>query len=142
VAILASACGLRFSDDFEGTELFKSLTLEGERVTGAELQLLLVLNPSYPVPLRIACFYEDGDQLTDDQLKLSFEERATQISDVILGPALGRRPDDEVEPLEMTVRFRVPEPGDYFVACLTPAAPDNGLGLSFAITDPEPASNR
>jgi hypothetical protein len=132
---LACGCGVRFRDDFDGTELFKSIVLQGERVAGATLEVTVGLNQAYPVPVHVACFYEDGSKLTDDQLKLAFHERATPIGEEVLPPVSGRDPGDEVERREVSFRFRVDEPGDYFVACLTPAAPDNGLGRSFTISE-------
>jgi hypothetical protein len=140
IVLFASGCGVRFRDDFRGTELFKSIVLEGERVAGATLEVTVGLNHGYPVPIQIACFYEDGSKLTDDQLKLAFHERATPIGEEVLPPVFGRKPDDEVERTEVSFRFSVEEPGDYFVACLTPAAPDNGLGRSFTISEPTSGS--
>ena len=103
---------------------------------GSELAVTIVVNQAYPVPVRIACYYEDGDKLSDDQLKLTFQERATLVGEKVLDPAPGHSPQDDVEDEELTFRFRVEEPGDYFVACLTPSAAENGLGLQFDIIAP------
>lgn len=126
---------MRFSESFNGTELFKAIELQGERVVGSTLELTVSLNPAYPVPVQIACYYEDGSKLTDDQHKLAFQERATPIGEEVLRPATGRRPGDDVERRQLTFRFKVEEPGDYFLACLTPAAPENGLGRLFTISE-------
>ena len=128
---------MRFSESFDGTELFKGLSLKGEMVTGQPLELALTVNQAYPIPVHVACYYEDGSKLTDDQYKLAFEQRAQPIGDEVLPAATGRSPGDKVERRELTFRFSVPEPGDYFLACLTPAAPENGLGRMFTIRDPD-----
>ena len=101
---------------------------------GSELTLTVSVTRVYPVPVRVACFYEDDARLTADQEKLAFAERAAKIGETVLAPAVDRDPTDkEVLVEKLTFRFSVPEPGDYFLACLTPAAADNGLGLSFEI---------
>ncbi|MND09878.1 hypothetical protein D3C83_335400 [compost metagenome] len=53
----------------------------------------------------------------------------------MLDPVPGHKPDDDVEDEELTFRFTVDEPGDYFVACITPSAAENGLGVQFDIVD-------
>ena len=133
--VLATGCGVSFSDGFDGTELFKDIDLAGERSVGSELTLTVSVAPVYAVPVRIACFYEDADELTDDEVRLAFEERATKIGEAVLPPAADRRPDegDAVPTEELRFRFAVHEPGHYFLACLTPAAADNGYGLRFEI---------
>lgn len=130
------ACGVAFTDDWDGTELFRGMKLDGERNVNSELTLTIWLRPGYPVPVHIACVYERDRELTDDEEKLTFHERATQIGEATLTPAPGKRPNDksiELEPYSFT--FSVHEPGKYFLACLTPAAADNGLGMSFTIRE-------
>jgi hypothetical protein len=134
IAGLTSACGVSFSDDFDGTELFKGIRLEGERAIDSELVVTVTVNQAYVMPVRVACMYEDGYRLTDDQLKMDFSERAVRVGEEVLDPApQGTHPGDDVERRDLSFRFRVPEPGDYFLACFTPHAPDNGLSLSFEI---------
>jgi hypothetical protein len=134
---LLAGCGVSFSDDFDGTELFKAIRLDGERAVEAELVVTVTVSQGYVVPVRIACMYEDGFRLTDDQLKMDFSERAIVVGDEVLDPApKGTHPDDEREEQDVSFRFRVREPGDYFLACFTPHAPDNGLSLSFEIPPP------
>jgi hypothetical protein len=135
VVLFSTACGVQFREDFDGTELFKAIDLQGERIPGSVLEVSVSVNSVYPVPVQVACFYEDGSKLTDDQYKLAFHERATSIGDEVLPATIGRKPGDDVERRQLRFSFRVDEPGDYFVACLTPAAPDNGLGRSFTISE-------
>jgi hypothetical protein len=133
--IFSTACGVSFGGGSdEGTEVFKSIRLTGERRAGAELTVTVGITRVYPVPVRLACFYETNEELTDDQYKMTFEERAAKIGETVLEPVPGRRPDDEDVPREeISFRFSVPEPGSYFLACNTPAAAENGTGLSFKI---------
>jgi hypothetical protein len=137
IALLSlTACGIEFSSSFEGTELFKSIQLTGERRVGAELTITVMVNPVYPTPVHIGCYYEDDERLTNDQAKLDFADRAMKVGETVLEPAHDRTPADDAERIPLSFRFVVNEPGDYFIACLTPAAPDNGLGVSFEIPPP------
>lgn len=128
-----TACGVSFNDGAYGTELFYSLDLAGERTVNSELTLDVVVTQSYPAPVRIACYYENGDKLTDDEVKRPFEERAKPIGAAVLLPESTAKPGDDAEKQRLTFRFSIPEAGDYFLACLTPASPENGLGLLFTI---------
>ncbi|HLF79444.1 MAG TPA: hypothetical protein VJB57_18335 [Dehalococcoidia bacterium] len=123
-----TACGVSFSETFDGTEMFKTISLAGERAPNAQLTVTVAFTQTYPVPVELACFYESGDKLSDDDYRVAFQERAKRIGEVVLPPY--------TPPLKREVvsfDFSVPEPGNYFLACLTPAAADNGLGLLFTI---------
>jgi hypothetical protein len=129
-----AGCGVAFRETFDGTELFRGLSVAGERRPGAELIVNLEVAQDYPVPVQLACYYEDFDRLTDDQKKLAFEERATRVGETVLDPAPDRRPEKNPKPTQvLSFRFSVPEPGDYFLACLTPADVDNGWGVKLHI---------
>jgi hypothetical protein len=150
-ALTVAACGVTFSEDFEGTELFKSISLGDTPPGGSQggnssctrqagvwecsgvdqLTVSFEVTNGYPVLIQVACFYEEPDALTDDQLKVAFHERATRVGEKVLMPVEGRRPDDDVPRELLSFTFDAPPPGEYFLACLTPAAPDNGLGLGF-----------
>ncbi len=123
-----TACGVSFHETFDGTETFKGISLAGDRSVGSELTLTVTVAQIYPVPMEIACYYEDGDHLTDDDYRVAFQERAKRIGETVLPPA-----SLPIERQLLTFDFSVPEPGNYFLACLTPAAADNGLGLLFTI---------
>jgi hypothetical protein len=128
LALLTTACGVSFGESFEGTEMFKGLSLMGERSPGSELTLTVTVVQPYPVPVHIACFYEDSNDLSDDEYRVAYHERAQRIGSAMLpvGDGSKRR-----EPISF--KFVAPVTGDYFLACLTPAAAENGLGLSFSI---------
>jgi hypothetical protein len=136
---LPACLGVSFSDDFDGTELFKGLTLTGQRVVGEELTLDVTLTHGYPVPVLVGCYYEDSDKLTEDEELLAFHDRAHRAGETVLAPAEIDSPGGVEEEQHLIFRFTVEEPGDYFLACLTPAATDNGYGISFEIEDASPS---
>jgi len=127
------ACGVAFRSDFEGTEVFKSISLSGERVVGSELTLNVEVAQPYPVPILVTCYYEDPEALTDDELMVAFQERAPVIGKKVLPPREGGDPQDKVEKQKLSFTFKVDQPGSYFAACLTPGAAENGYGLSFTV---------
>jgi len=127
------ACGVSFRSEFNGTEVFKSISISGERVAGAELTLNLEVAQPYPVPVQVSCYFENEDDLTDDQKMVAFQERATKIGETVLAANAGSNPQDKVEKQKLSFTFTPTTPGDYFVACITPGAPDNGYGMSFTV---------
>jgi hypothetical protein len=153
-SVLLAACGVRFGEEFEGTELFKTAWLtqgagelcEREGATwvcgaGSRVSANVGVTNGYPVPLRVACYYEDPDALTEDEENLTFIERATLVGETVLPAREAGRPDDFApdkrdDPSEretLSFEFDPPEPGSYLLVCLTPAAPDNGVALAFKI---------
>jgi hypothetical protein len=133
LAALSLGCGVSFSRAQDGTEVFKGLEISGDRVVGAPLTLSLQVAQGYPVPVRVACYYEDDARLTDDQRKLAFLERATPIGEVVLPAAPDARPDADLTPQSLSFEFTIAAAGDYVVACLTPAAPENGWSVRLRI---------
>jgi hypothetical protein len=130
------ACGIAFTSSDEGTELFKKLQLSGDFVVGGEMTATVDLNDAYAVPLHVACYVDRAEGLTDDEKKVSFEERARLIGEVYLDAVPGAsdlEPGDEGQKRTLTYSFSVEEPGQHFIACITPSAPDNGLGRSFTV---------
>jgi hypothetical protein len=127
------ACGVSFRQNFEGTEVFKGISLSGDRVAGNELTVNLVVAQPYPVPVKISCYYEDYDKLTDDEKMVAFQERAPLIFETVLPPNPGSDPQDKVERQTLSFKFTPKEHGDYFLACLTPGAAENGYGMSFKV---------
>ena len=131
------ACGIEFVASEEGTELIDKVEVAGEFVAGGEVTLTLTVNQAYSVPVHIACYVENQSLLTEDEKEVAFHERAMIVGEEFLDTALSNDgpmdPDEEVEKQEFSYRFRVDRPGSYFVACITPAAPDNGIGRSFNV---------
>jgi len=139
-------CGVAFHDKFDGTEFFQKISVcdqAGNCTNGATrqfpagtpLKVDLVVTQGYPVPVDVVCYYDEESHLTDDQKQVVFQERATPVARNTLPPAPGgARPGDKHLP-EQHVRFDVTiaQPGDYFLACLTPASAENGLGAGLKI---------
>jgi hypothetical protein len=154
-ALMSHACGVSFSSNFEGTELFEAratlsgtpagpgsegactktgVVLECSRVS--RLTVHLAVTNGYPVPVRVACFIEDQDHtLTDDEKKVDFQDRVPLVAETVLPAEPGRKPGDKnLKEQQLDLTFAVPAPGFYFIACHTPAAPDNGpYGLNVRI---------
>jgi hypothetical protein len=127
------ACGVSFRSEFKGTEVFKSISVSGNPVAGSELTLNVEVAQPYPVPVQIACYFENEDSLTDDQKMVAFQERAAKIGEIVLPANVNSDPQDKVEKQKLTFKFKPETPGDYFAACVTPGAPDNGYGTSFTV---------
>jgi len=132
--VALTACGVEFKEEYPDTEVFKGIELSGERLTNAPLTVTVTVSLGYPVPVRIACLYERKGVLRPDLRRLTFEERATRIGEVVLSPATTEDgPQGQAPTQRLSFPFSVAEAGDYFLACLTPAAADNGLGINFRI---------
>ena len=129
--LLAPACGVSFGGSSQSTELFKDLELDGDFYANHELVLSVEVNQAYPVPVKVACYYEDPDNLTEDGKKVAFQERATLIGERVLVASDAGSPGDDVPNETLRFAFSVPQPGSYFAACLTPASPENGIRLDF-----------
>ena len=135
------ACGVVFSSAFDGTEIFREFALDsdsivdGEFIAGRPIEVTLRVSPVYPVPVAVSCRYEDVN-ITDDQRQVSFNERATSVFEVVLAENQDDRPGDTgAEVLTYEFEFDAPQPGDYFIACFTVAAPENGIGRGFTVIE-------
>ena len=137
------ACGVVFSSDFEGTEVFREFTLDsdeaiaGEFPVGATMEVTLTVNQAYPVPVAVSCRYENVD-ITDDERHVAFHERALSVFETVLEANPGHHPgdDEDIEDETFEFGFAAPEPGDYFIACFVVSAPENGIGRGFTIIQP------
>jgi hypothetical protein len=133
--LLLPACGIVFSAEFEGTEVFRDLELEGDFVAGSPISATVTLRQPYPVPLAVSCRFEDRD-ISHEQRRVAFAERALAVYETVLEPDADHHlGDEDREPVDMEHRFEftVAEPGNYFIACFTFAAPENGIGERFTI---------
>ncbi len=124
---------MQFSSSFDGTELFKKLDLQGDLFANRELVLAVEVNQAYAVPVRVACYYEDRENLSEDDKKVAFQERATLIGERVLPASDADSPGDDVTRQTLRFAFSIPDAGTYFAACLTPASPENGIGLEFKL---------
>jgi hypothetical protein len=138
-------CGVSFHDSFTGTEVFKGIVIcdavnsctlgrDHQFPAGSHLRIDLAVAQDYAVPLEIACYYDDESHLTADEKKVVFQERAILAGRAVLPPAPEGRPREK-SPAERHLIFNIEliDPGDYFLACLTPAAADNGIGVNLKV---------
>ena len=137
--LVLSGCGVSFIANFSGTESLKELKLDGDFVAGKPMTISIVVNDAYPVPVRIACYYEEPDAVTNDQRRILFEERATLIGETVLPASPDTKPKDKVAHQTLSYNFTIDHAGSYFAACITPASPENGIGESFNL-EPQTAT--
>lgn len=136
------ACGVIFSAEFEGTEVFRQFALDSPNLVdgyfpvGTPIEVTFKVNQAYPVPLGITCRYENVD-ITDDQRQVAFNERAIPVFETVLEANPGNDPGDDEEIPDQTFEFEFPAPevGDYFIACFVIAAPENGIGRGFTTVE-------
>jgi hypothetical protein len=150
-ALLSHACGVSIRDTYEG-EFFKGMTVSGGPVDGSppcrregslwlcptvsQLSLHLTITNAYPIPVKVACFMEDPDTVSKDMEDVPFHERAAQVAATVLEPEPGLKPADKDLPkTKLDLDFDAPQPGKYFLACITPASPENGLSLDLRIEE-------
>ena len=127
-------CGIDFVASEEGTELIDSVTVAGEFRAGGEVTVTMKINQAYPVPVHVACYVQNESLVTEDEKDVAFHERATLVGQVFLDTAIGPdTPDEQVQKQTYSYPFKVERPGTYFVACITPSAPDNGIGRTFTV---------
>ena len=131
--LLLPACGIGLGRDKTTTEMFRGISISGDLFVNRELTLEVSLKHGYPVPVRVACFYENRAALTADQRRVPFHERATLVGERILQAPDAGGPAADLPAQTLRFSFSVPAAGRYFAGCLTPAAPDNGVSLSFEV---------
>jgi hypothetical protein len=137
VALALPGCGIVFSADFEGTEVFRDFEVEPRVPAGSPVAVAVTVSQPYPVPLAIACAYEDVE-LTDDERRVAFSERAQMVFEAVLeaGPPGQAGAEDDPPEQVLTFEFIVRDAGTYFLACYTVAAPENGIGRRFRAEAP------
>lgn len=118
---------------FEGTEVFKSIVLQGDFTPNSVIDLRVEMEQPYEVPVWISCRYEDTD-ITDEERRIQFNERTISVYENTFEPGPGIT-SEESNPHVVEFGFQVPEPGDYFIACFTGAAPEHGIGQGFSIRE-------
>ena len=134
------ACGVMVGASSEGTEVFREFALAGDETDdgyfpeGSTIDVMLTVNQAYPVPVAVSCRYENVD-ITDDERRVAFNERAISVFETVLPANPDSEPgdDDGVRDQTFEFEFAAPEPGDYFIACSTLAAPENGIGRGFTV---------
>ena len=127
------ACGVDFSESDRGEDVFKGMTLSGDRFVNRELTVSLDVTVAYPVPVKIACYYENRAVLSAAQRNVPFAERALLIGERVMPPVAAEHPSTGAPSETVRFAFSVPSPGVYYLGCLTPAAPENRINLNFEV---------
>ncbi len=131
--VLLPGCGIDFSESDRGNDLFKGMILSGDPFVNRELIVSLDVTAAYPVPVTIACYYENRTALSADQRKVPFAERALLIGERVMQPVAADHPSTGAPHETLRFAFSVPSPGVYYLGCLTPAAPENRINLNFEV---------
>jgi hypothetical protein len=120
-ALLLSACGIEFGDGDGNQEPLAGLRVTGTPVAGEELRIELDYAQIYPVPVEVECLLKQG----------------SQVVQTIGSKTVDANPDGEPEatPVRGTLlfTFRVEQPGEYKLECLTPADTENKLKKTLTI---------
>jgi hypothetical protein len=131
--LLLPACGIDFSESDRGDDMFKRMSLAGDRFVNRELVVSLDVTVAYPVPVKIACYYENRALLSPEQRNVPFAERALLIGERVMPPVAANHPSKDAPRETVRFAFAVPNPGVYYLGCLTPAAPENRINMNFEV---------
>ena len=150
LVLILTACGISLGAGEEETEIFRSLTVEGDFRLGGSLRLILEFAQPYPVAVGIKCDLLAVDREptpTPETAGAPEGERtptpaaiprvrptpANKVQD-ILEETLRANPEGtpvgEATPVVDTITssFTAPDrPGRYVVRCFTPADPNNAI---------------
>jgi hypothetical protein len=127
------ACGVDFNGEPSGTELLRSVRIDGDRVAGSELTLTLGVTQAYPVPIRVGCYYEPKRPETTELKRFSIDERGTRVGETTLDASTVRAAGEKAPLEKLTFSFKAPAQGAYKLTCLTPSASTNKVEAYFTI---------
>jgi hypothetical protein len=155
---LLTACGITLGSGEEETEIFKRLTITGDRRLGENLNMRVEYEQPYNVEIDVTCeLLEAHPRSTARPVTTPTPQgdppatptippipRAEPTSEGWQRNLLGERipPNengglaDEVTPTtgELSIDFFAPElPGDYEIRCYTPESPENEITAEFTI---------
>ena len=156
------ACGIEFGEAADDTEILKSVTFQGEIVSGEPLTIVLDYAQQYAANIEVICDLLSVKDIptvtpppTETVSPLSIRRtpeptlpriprvRPTPVNKVmkVLGTTLQPNEDGgpvgEATPVLGTIeqRFFAPEPGDYVVWCYTPVDQNNAIFGELTIPD-------
>lgn len=163
VVVLLTACGITLSSGKEETEIFKRLTVEGNRRLGENLTMRLEYSQPYNIEIGVVCeLLAAHPPGTATLATTAIPQSGTSPAAPTVPPIPRPEPTSEgwqanlldqrlpsnehgglvgeVTPVTgvLEAAFLAPElPGDYEVRCYTPDAPENEITLDFTIA-PQP----
>jgi hypothetical protein len=158
VVVLLTACGITLSSGDEETEIFKRLTVEGNRRLGEDLTMRLEYSQPYNIEIGVVCELLASNPPSTATLAATATPQGTPPGTPTVPPIPKPEPTSEgwqtnlldqrlpsnehgglvgeVTPVAgvLEISFFAPElPGDYEVRCYTPDAPENEITLEFTI---------
>ncbi len=121
LAVLMAGCGIDLGGGDEHSEPLAGLRISGTPAVGEELRVELEYSQTYPVPVEVECRLKQGKTVLQ-----------TIGSDTVPANPEGN-PEATPMPGSFTFPFRVEQPGEYKVECLTPADEDNKISKTISI---------
>jgi len=121
LAPLWAGCGIHFGSADEHTEPLAHLRIAGTRRAGEELQVELAYSQTLPVPVEVECRLKQG------------KEVAQRIGAATVPANPGGNPEATPVAGSLSFPFRVEQPGEYTVMCLTLADETNYLSQTISI---------
>ncbi len=130
---MLAACGVSIGCSSNAPEFFQGIELEGDLFVNRPLTLSVTVTNAIPMPVRIACYYEDRTVPFAEERNLTLMERGLLIGERLLEPSEDADAATDAQQRTLSFTFSVPDPGIYDAGCTTPAAPENIVKLEFEL---------
>jgi len=118
---LWAGCGIDFGSADEHTEPLAHLRITGTRRAGEELQVELAYSQTLPAPVAVECRLKQGSEVLQ------------RIGAATIPANPGGSPEATPVAGSLSFPFRVEQPGEYTVVCLTLADETNYLSQTISI---------
>jgi len=118
---LWAGCGIHFGSADEHTEPLAHLRVTGTRRAGEELQVELAYSQTLPAPVEVECRLKQGSEVLQ------------RIGAATIPANPGGSPEATPVAGSLSFPFRVEQPGEYKVVCLTVADESNYLSQTISI---------
>ena len=118
-----TACGVDFGESDENHEPLTSIRVVGTPVAGEELRLELSYSQPYAVAVDVECRVKQTGKVLQS------------IGEATV-PANPTEGDPQATPVAgvLDFTFRIDEPGDYVLECITPADDDNYIRRAITVS--------
>jgi hypothetical protein len=118
---LSAGCGIHFGSADEHTEPMTHLRITGTRRAGEELQVELAYSQTLPVSVEVECRLKQGKEVVQ------------RIGAATVPANPEGNPEATPQVGTLSFPFRVEQPGEYKVVCLTVADEENKLSQVISI---------
>ena len=119
---LWAGCGIHFGSADEHTEPLAHLRVTGTRRAGEELQVELAYSQTLPVSVEVECRLKQGKEVVQ------------RIGAATVPANPGGNPEATPVAGSLSFPFRVEQPGEYAVVCVTLADESNYLSQTISIS--------